>query len=118
MHFSVAGITDLHPQEDALVVSLGLIEWLDPTEVDHLFALGSHGPFFHGLSEQRWSVAQLVHRVYVHLSYGRKTGGYVPQYHQATEIAAIAKRHQINQLNIYRRRKLRFGIFVSNLPIN
>ena len=118
MHFSVAGVADLHPQDDALVVSLGLIDWLAPTEMDYLFALSSHGPFFHGLSEQRWSVTQLIHRAYVHFSYGRKTGGYMPQYHQVTEIAAIARRHQINQLNIYRRRKLRFGIFVSNLPIN
>ena len=29
-----------------LVVSLGLIEWLDPTEVDHLFALGSQDHSF------------------------------------------------------------------------
>ena len=118
MHFSVAAVTDLPPQDDALVVSLGLIEWLGPTEVDHLFALSSHGPFFHGLSERRWSVAQLIHRVYVTLSYGWKTGRYVPQYHQVAEITAIAKRHQINRLNIYRQRQLRFGIFVSNLPIN
>ena len=115
MQFDVAAIADLPLQDDALVVSLGLIEWLPPTELDHLFAISSKGLFFHGFSERRRSMTQLIHRTYVYFSYGRRTGGYVPQYHGVEEIAAIAKRHRVDRLNVYRSRRLRFGIFVSNL---
>ena len=38
MRFAVAAITDLPPQGDALVVSLGLVDWLAPAELDHLFS--------------------------------------------------------------------------------
>ena len=115
MQSNVAAVTDLPSQDDALVVSLGLIEWLSPSELDRLFALSRRGLFFHSFSEKHWSVTQLIHRAYVHLSYGWKTGGYVPQYHRVADIAAIAKQHHPDRLNFYRKRQLRFGIFVSNL---
>ena len=118
MLFDVAALTDLPSQDNALVVSLGLIEWLTPAELDYLFAISSKGSLFHGLSERRRSVTQLIHRGYVYLSYGWKTGGYVPRYHDVAEIAAIAKRHHIDRLNVYRQPRLRFGIFVSNLTFD
>ena len=117
MRFAVAAIADLPPQGDALVISLGLIEWLTPAELDHLFALSRQGSCLHALSERRRSAAQLIHRAYVHFSYGWKNGGYVPQYHQMAEIAAIANRHEIGRLNVFRHPRLRFGIFVSDLPL-
>ncbi len=117
MRFTVAGITDLPPQGDALVISLGLVEWLTAAELDHLFSLGRQGSCLHAVSERRRSAAQLIHRAYVHFSYGWKNGGYVPRYHQVAEVAAIASRHGIGRLNVFRHRRLRFGIFVSDLPL-
>jgi len=113
--FDVAAVSDLLPQGEALIVSLGLIEWLTPTELDHLFNLSQLGSFLHAFSEQRHSLSQLIHRIYVRFSYGRKSGGYVPRYHQLSEIDAIAKRYGFNRLGIYRHPQLRFGTFVSNL---
>ena len=82
MRFAVAAVADLPPQGDALVVSLGLVDWLTPAELDHLFALGRQGSCLHAFSERRRSAAQLIHRAYVQFSYGWKNGGYVPRYHE------------------------------------
>ena len=117
MRFAVAAVTDLPPQGDALVVSLGLIEWLTPAELHHLFTLGREGSCLHAFSERRRSAAQLIHRAYVQLSYGRKNGGYVPRYRRREEIAAIAGSQGIGRLSIFCHRRLRFGMFVSDLPL-
>jgi len=118
MRFAVAAITDLPPQGTAVVVSLGLIEWLTAAELDHLFAIGRHGSCLHAASERRRSAAQLIHRAYAHFAYGRKNGGYVPRYHRLEELAAVADRHGIGRLSVFRHRRLRFGIFVSDLPLH
>ncbi len=117
MRFDVAAVAELPPQGDAVVMSLGLVDWLDAAELDHLFGLGRHGSCFHAVSERQPTAAQLVHRAYVQLSYGWKSGGYRPRYHGVDEIAAIAGRHGIGPLNAYRHQQLRFGIFVSDLAI-
>ena len=117
MRFAVAAVADLPSQGDALVISLGLVDWLAPAELERLFALGRQGSCLHAFSERRRSAAQLVHRAYVHFSYGWRNGGYAPRYHQAAEIAAIADRHGIGPLTVFRHRRLRFGAFVSDLPL-
>jgi putative flippase GtrA/SAM-dependent methyltransferase len=117
MRFAVAAVADAPPQGDALLISFGLIEWLTPAELDRLFALGRQGSCLHALSERRRSATQFIHRAYVHFAYGRINGGYVPRYHQVEEIAAIANRHGIGPLGVFRHRRMRFGIFVSDLPL-
>jgi putative flippase GtrA/SAM-dependent methyltransferase len=117
MSFAVAAVADLPPQGDALVISLGLVDWLAPAELDHLFSLGRLGSCLHTFSERRRSAAQLIHRAYVQFSYGRKNGGYTPRYHQLAEIAAAADRHGIGRLAVFRHPRLRFGVVVSDLPL-
>jgi putative flippase GtrA/SAM-dependent methyltransferase len=117
MRFDVAAVAEIPPQGDAVVISLGLVDWLGAAELDHLFALGGGGSCLHAVSEQRRSAVQLIHRAYVQCSYGWKNGGYVPRYHRLAEIAAIAGRHGIGRLNVFRHRRLRFGIFVSDLSL-
>lgn len=117
MRFTVAAIADLPPQGDAVVVSLGLIDWLTPTELEHLFEIGRNGSCLHSISERRRSLEQLIHRTYVRFSYGWKTGGYVPHYHGIEEIAAVARQSGIGRLSVFRDRRLRFGAFVSDLPL-
>ena len=117
IRFEVAAVAEIPHQGDAVILSLGLVDWLNRDELDALFALGREGSCLHAVSEKRLSAAQLIHRAYVTLSYGWKTGGYVPRSHAVAEIAEIAGRHGIGPLRVFRHPSLRFGIFVSDLEI-
>lgn len=115
--FDIADVKGLGPQGDALVFSLGLFDWLSPAEIAHVFAIGRHGSYFHAVAERRpRSVEQLIHRTYVQLSYGRRTG-YAPRYHRMSEIDGLLAGTGLAPANVYRHRRMRFGIFVSDLEL-
>lgn len=116
MAFDVAAVTDIGPQGDALVFSLGLFDWLTPTEIAHVFRIGREGSYFHAVAERRRSLEQLIHRAYVQLSYGRRTG-YAPRYHTTAEIDALLAEAGMGPASVYRHRRMRFGIFVSDLEL-
>lgn len=115
--FEARPVSTLDPQGDALVLSLGLFDWLTPAEIERVFEIGRQGSYFHALAERRASLQQVVHRLYVHLAYGYRTDGYVPQYHTVAQIAEAARRHGLAEPNIHRDRRMRFGIFATDLPL-
>jgi SAM-dependent methyltransferase len=114
--FDVAAVADLASQGDALVISLGLVDWLTLADCDRLFALGRDGACLHAVSERRRSPTQLLHRAYVHCAYGRETG-FAPRYCDLAEIEACAARQGVGPLHVFRHRRLRFGVFVSDLAL-
>lgn len=116
IRFAVGSVADLEPQGDALTFSLGLFDWLTDAEIAHILAVGAGGPYLHAVAERRWSAQQLAHRLYVYLSYGRRTG-YAPRYHTVGEIAAAIRRSGGQPPNIFRDRRLSFGVFVTDLPL-
>ncbi|PKU24306.1 class I SAM-dependent methyltransferase [Telmatospirillum siberiense] len=117
MAFDVADVSKIGPQGDALVFSLGLFDWLSPDDIVHVFKLGRQGSYFHAVAERRpRSVEQMIHRTYVQLSYGRRTG-YAPRYHSMAEINELLAKAALPPANVYRHRRMRFGIFVSDLAI-
>lgn len=116
VRFDVAAVTDLHDQGDAMLVSLGLFDWLTDDEISHLFAIGRSGPYLHALSERRLSAQQLIHRLYVHVAYGRRTG-LRPRYQSVAEIDALLAATGRPPAGVFRHPRLRFGIFVSDLPL-
>ena len=73
----VDAMPDLHP--DAIVVSFGLLDWLNDGELASLFARQGGRDFLHSFSERRASPSQLLHRLYVYAAYGHRTGAYVPR---------------------------------------
>lgn len=113
--FDVAAVSSLTPLGDVVVLSLGLFDWLDGPDIAHVFAIGRDGYYLHALSERRASVQQSLHRAYVHLSYGRRTG-FTPRYHRLTEIQRLLADQGLPSPQVIRHPRLRFGIFVSSLP--
>lgn len=116
IRFHRAAVAELPALGNALIVSLGLFDWLSAAEIGHVFAIGGDGAYLHTLSERRGDWQQLVHRLYVHFSYGRRTGSYVPRYHRLPEIVTMAKRHGAAPTHIHRDVRLSFGMFIGRLP--
>lgn len=114
--FAQARIAALPRLDADIVFSLGLLDWLDLDEIDHLFAVSGKAAFLHSISERRASIKQWLHKAYVHLAYGHRTGAYVPKYFAVDEIAAIARRHGHAEMYVYRDRRLSFGALLSSTP--
>jgi len=116
--FETASVGDLQSLDADIVISLGLLDWLEDGELDALFRAGGEADYLHAIAEKRLSASQMLHRLYVHLAYGHKTGGYVPRYYAPEEIAAIAGRYIAKPLCVWRDPRLSFGAFVSSMPID
>lgn len=116
--FEARPVSALEPQGDALMLSLGLFDWLTPAEIDHIFEIGRQGSYLHAVAERRASLQQMIHRCYVYFAYGHRSGGYAPQYHTVAQIAEAARGHGLAEPNVHRDRRMRFGIFVTDLPVS
>lgn len=106
--FDVMNVDALPPQDVDIVFSLGLLDWLTDHQIRKVFTCAPRADFLHSFSENKNSVATLVHRAYCYLSYGYRTKGYIPRYHREHEIMDLcdARGH------IVRDPKLSFGAFV------
>lgn len=113
--FEAAAVTAAANPEGAVVLSLGLLDWLETDEIGHVLSLGRHG-FLHAFSERRRSPQQWIHRLYVHAAYGRRTGGYAPRYHRAADLAAMAAEAGLPAPAVIRAPRLAFGAFLAHLP--
>lgn len=116
--FMQADISALPALEADIVFSLGLFDWLSLTEIERIFENADGADFLHSISERRASPKQWLHKLYVHIAYGYRTGGYVPRYYAAQDITAIAHRHGHAMTKIYRDRRLSFGILLSSLEFD
>ena len=116
--FARADVAALPDLDTDFVFSLGLLDWLTPDEIDRLFAAGGKADFLHSIAERRRSLKQWLHRGYVHLAYGHRTGGYVPRYHSVEEIATVARRHGHDAIHVFRDRRLSFGALISSIPFD
>ena len=110
-------VRELSRLDADIVVSLGLLDWLDDDSVARVFAASESNAFLHSFSERRASLSQGVHRLYVHLAYGHRTGSYVPAYHSEAQLRALAARSGHRELRFVRDSRLSFGAFVSSLPV-
>ncbi|PPR79990.1 MAG: hypothetical protein CFH06_00153 [Alphaproteobacteria bacterium MarineAlpha3_Bin5] len=115
--FFEASVLDLPDLEADVVFSLGLVDWLDDDEIAHLFKVGQQAHFLHAFSEKRFSVSQMIHRLYVFVSYGHKTNGYQPRYQTTQELADIANKYNNHEAKVYRNPQLSFGALFTSLPI-
>lgn len=114
--FAVGAVAELEPLGESLTFSLGLFDWLTDTEIERVLAAGAGGPYLHAVAERRLSLQQLIHRGYVFLSYGRRTG-LAPRYHAIPKIAAAVRRCRGSSPNVFRDPRLSFGVFITDLPL-
>lgn len=110
--FTAAAVGEIAPPGDALLFSLGLLDWLSPAEIARLLA--GDGLWLHSLSERRASPQQLLHRCYSRLAY---RSGYRPAYHRVAEIDALLAAAGQPPARVFRHPRLRFGIFISNFEM-
>ena len=80
--FSAKDVKEIETLEADYVFSLGLTDWLNDEELDHMFYICRKAENLHSISEDKNSTSQLLHKLYVFLSYGRKTEKYVPRYYK------------------------------------
>ena len=115
--FAVGGIADMDSlAENPVIFSLGVVDWLDDRELDLLLNLQRGHDWFHAVPELRNSLSQWIHRAYVRLSYGRRTGGYVPRYHDLRTL--VGRAHGDRPVHVFADRRLSFGVFLSTFPIS
>lgn len=113
--FDVAAVSALPRLEADIVVSLGLFDWLSDQDLQRVFELSGKADYHHAISEKRASLTQALHRLYVHVAYGYRTGGYVPRYFAVTQIEALAHQFNDKPVRVFRDNRLSFGAFLTTL---
>lgn len=99
------------------VFSLGLLDWLTWEEVENIFRASNGGDFLHSFSENQKSIWVPIHKIYVYIKYARKNKNYVIRYDDAEELRRLAAKHTDKKLSIYRNKRMRFGAFITTLPV-
>ena len=103
--------------EADIVVSLGLLDWLRDDELETLFQAQGGADYFHAIAERRHAPTQWLHRAYVWLAYGHRTGGYVPRYYRVTDLQARLDAAGAPPVRVWRHRRLTFGAYLTSLPV-
>jgi 2-polyprenyl-3-methyl-5-hydroxy-6-metoxy-1,4-benzoquinol methylase len=114
VQFHAISIDDMPILSTDVVFSLGLLDWLTDDEIVTLFHKSGDALYLHAIAERTLSIQRLIHKAYVYLSYGHRTGSYVPRYFTALEIKSMANQSKPDDAFVYRNPKLSFGAFISN----
>ena len=102
---------NLQNYEYDIVFSLGLLDWLDSEEIENLFNQSQNKKFLHSFSEDRNSLQQYFHKIFIYLTYNKKQRIYTPNYHSSEEINSLSH----NNTYFIRDSRLSFGTFFTNL---
>ena len=117
INFYAKPIMELEKLNADYVFSLGLTDWLTDEEIDHMFNISSQSENIHSISEKRLSISRLLHQLYVYISYGYKSNGYVPRYFDCNKIAKKMTLHTKKKTYFFRNKTLSFGMFISTIPL-
>jgi SAM-dependent methyltransferase len=117
IRFEVGSVADMAPLATDLVISLGLLDWLTDDEIRVLFEKSGEADFFHAIAEKRPGFQQSLHRAYVQIAYGHRTGSYRPRYLTCDQVKTPATAVVQRPVYVYRNWRLSFGALISSLPI-
>ena len=115
--FYAKAIKEIETLDADYVFSLGLTDWLDDDELDHMFYISRNSENLHSISEDKKSFSQLLHKLYVFLSYGRKSEKYIPRYYKIEKISALIQKHLNKPTQHFRNKNMSFGLFLSTFKI-
>ena len=114
--FTVANIFSLPLLKADISFSVGLIDWLSDSEIEMLITKTKGSDYLHSFSESRANPSQFLHKLYVQIAYGYRTGAYVPRYLKAGKLCKILKDYSGKVPHVIRDQRLSFGAFISTLP--
>ena len=110
-------ISELQPIKADICFSLGLLDWLSLFEISEVPQKIETQFYFHTFSEKKlFSYSQFLHRMYVYLMYGRKTGEYIPNYYSETQIVNALSELNSAKPQFLRRKNLSFGCLAYQFP--
>ena len=116
INFSSASVRSLPKLETDINFSVGLLDWLNDEEIKILLKKTNRSDCLHSFSELRSNFSQILHRLYVQIAYGHRTGKYVPRYFNAEFLCILVKSLTGKAPHVVRDKKLSFGAFISTLP--
>lgn len=112
--FEVADVSAPIPEAD-VVTGLGLLDWLEPGQIDALLAQLKHRKFLLSYSEQDGTFDEWVHRAYLVWRL-RLFGRGVRAYHHRREfLIELATKHRLGRIEIVSAPAMRFGRLLHNL---
>ena len=113
--FFAKSVNDLEILNADIVFSLGLTDWLNDEEIERLFYISQKAENLHSISERKNSLGQILHRLYVFLSYGRKSDGYSPRYLDAKSTSELIYKATNKKVEKYSHKKMSFGLLLSTI---
>ena len=116
--FYAKPVMDMAEIEADYIFSLGLTDWLDDKEIEHLFKISRNCENLHSISEDNNSISQMLHKMYVFLSYGKNSKGYAPRYLKVEKISKLLNEYTDKQVYNFRHENMSFGLFLSTFQIN
>jgi len=116
--FFAKSVNELEILNADIIFSLGLTDWLNDKEIERLFYVSQKAQNLHSISEKKNSIGQILHRIYVFLSYGRKSGVYSPRYLDAKSTSNLIYNVTKKKVYKYNHKKMSFGLLLSTIEFN
>lgn len=113
--FEAADVGSLGPLNADIVFSLGLLDWFTLDQIKHVYEISGPADSLHAFSEFRQTPSQWLHRLYVTVSYGYKTGAYRPRYYKVAELEPLIAAAGGKPVRVLRDRRLSFGMILTSL---
>ncbi len=102
-----------------VVISAGLIDWLDFSELQKVAQISKDKLFMHSFSEKvTTSIPQIIHRLYQRFSIMRKGTNVRSRYHSKEEILKIFKNSSTQEIKVTSYPRGSFGRVITNFPQN
>lgn len=115
--FATGDENTLSKVEADIIFSLGVLDWLTVDQVKQVLRASQDGDFLHSFSERQASLWVIIHKVYCYAKYAHETKNYAIRYDTEDEIRSFAEPFTDRTLHFLRDRKMRFGVFVTTLPL-